>query len=99
MGVRMKIEEKIKTLSRKCFPYLVKLRRELHQYPEIAYTEYKTSGVVSRELRKLGIEVKRGVAKTGVVGLLNKGEKGKTVALRADMDALPVTERTNLPFK
>jgi len=95
----MKIEEKIKTLSREFYLSLVKLRRELHQYPEIAYTEYKTSGVVARELRKLGIEVETGVAKTGVVGLLNKNKKGKTVALRADMDALPVTEMTDLPFK
>jgi amidohydrolase len=95
----MRLEEKIKTLSRELFPSLVKLRRELHQYPEIAYTEHKTSGVVARELKKLGIEVKKGVAKTGVVALLNKNKKGKTVALRADMDALPVTERTGLPFK
>ncbi|MDP3025968.1 MAG: amidohydrolase [candidate division Zixibacteria bacterium] len=95
----MKIEDKIKSLSREFYPSLVKLRRELHQYPEIAYTEYKTSGIVARELRKLGIEVKIGVARTGVVSLLNKNKKGKTVALRADMDALPVTEMTNLPFK
>jgi amidohydrolase len=95
----MRLEEKIKTLSRELFSSLVKLRRELHQYPEMAYTEYKTSGVVARELKKLGIEVKKGVAKTGVVALLNKNKKGKTVALRADMDALPVTERTGLPFK
>lgn len=95
----MKIEDRIKTLSKEFFPSLVKLRRELHQYPEIAYTEYKTSGVMARELRKLGIEVKTGVAKTGVVGLLNKNKKGKTVTLRADMDALPVTELTGLPFK
>jgi len=95
----MKIEEKIKKLSKEFFPSLVKLRRELHQYPEIAYTEYKTSGIVVRELRKLGIEVKTGVAKTGVVGLLNKNRKGKTVALRADMDALPVTEMTGLPYR
>jgi len=95
----MNIEQKIQSLSKKFFPYLVKLRRELHQYPEIAYTEYKTSGIVVRELKKLGLEVKKGIAKTGVVGILNKNVKGKTVALRADMDALPVTEMTGLPFK
>jgi len=95
----MRLEEKIKTLSRELFPSLVKLRRELHQYPEIAYTEYKTSGIVARELKKLGLVVKTGIARTGATGLLNKNVKGKTVALRADMDALPVTEMTGLPFK
>ncbi|MFH0931563.1 MAG: amidohydrolase [Candidatus Zixiibacteriota bacterium] len=95
----MEIEDKIKNLSRKFFPSLVKLRREFHQYPEVAYTEFKTSGIISRELLKLGLEVKKGVAKTGVVGLLNKNKKGKTVALRADMDALPVTELIGLPYK
>jgi amidohydrolase len=95
----MQISEKIKHLAKNYYPSLVKLRRELHQYPEIAYTEHKTSGIVSRELGKLRIEFKTGIAKTGVVGLLNKNVKGKTVALRADMDALPVTEMTGLPFK
>ena len=95
----MKTEDKIKSLSRGFFPSLVKLRRELHQYPEIAYTEYKTSGIVARELKKLGLVVKTGIARTGATGLLNKNVKGKTVALRADMDALPVTEMTGLPFK
>ncbi|MDP2960444.1 MAG: amidohydrolase, partial [candidate division Zixibacteria bacterium] len=95
----MEIEDKIKNLSRKFFPSLVKLRREFHQYPEVAYTEFKSSGIISRELLKLGLEVKKEIAKTGVVGLLNKSVKGKTVALRADMDALPVTELTGLPYK
>jgi amidohydrolase len=95
----MKLEEKIKNLSKEFYPSLVKLRRELHQYPEIAYTEFKTSGIIVRELRKLGLKVKKGIAKTGVVALLNENKKGKTVALRADMDALPVTELAELPFK
>jgi amidohydrolase len=95
----MKIEEKIKNLSKEFFPSLVKLRRELHQYPEVAYTEFKTSEIIVRELKKIGLDIKKGVAKTGVVGLLNKNKKGKTVALRADIDALPVTELTGLPYK
>jgi amidohydrolase len=95
----MKIEEKIRSLSKEFFPSLVKLRRELHQYPEIAYTEFKTSEIIVRELQKIGLDIKKGVAKTGVVGLLNKNIKGKTVALRADIDALPVTELTGFPFK
>ena len=95
----MKIEEKIKTLSKKFSPDLVKLRRELHQYPEVAYAEFKTSEIIVRELKKIDLHIKKGVAKTGVVGLLNKNKKGKTVALRADMDALPVTELTGLPYR
>jgi amidohydrolase len=91
--------ERIRTLSKKHFPKLVKLRREFHQNPELGYGEFKTSERVATELRKLGIRVKTGVAKTGVVGVLAGKKKGKTVALRADMDALPIKEQTNLPFK
>jgi amidohydrolase len=94
-----KITEKIKNISKEIFPSLVKLRRELHQYPELAFNEYKTSERIAKELRKLRIDVKRPIAKTGVVGVLNKGIKGKTIALRADMDALPVLEQTNFPYK
>ena len=77
-----RIAEKIRTISKQIFPSLVKLRRELHQYPELAFNEYKTSEKIAKELRKLGIDFKKGVAKTGVVGLLNignpaKGGKGK----------------------
>ncbi|MFQ6031738.1 MAG: M20 family metallopeptidase [Candidatus Zixiibacteriota bacterium] len=94
-----RIAEKIKNISNQIFPSLVKLRRELHRYPELAFNEYKTSEKIAKELKKLGIDSKRGVAKTGVIGVLNKGRKGKTVALRADMDALPVLEQTNFPYK
>jgi amidohydrolase len=93
------ITERIRVLSKKHFPKLVKLRRELHQHPELGYNEVKTSERVVRELRKLGIKVRTGVAKTGVVGVLTGMKKGKTVALRADMDALPIMEETNLPYR
>jgi amidohydrolase len=93
------IAEKIKNVSKEIFPSLVKLRRELHQYPEIACNEYKTSERIAKELKKLGIDVKKGIAKTGVAGVLNKGSRGKTVALRADMDALPIIEQTKFPYK
>jgi amidohydrolase len=93
------ITERIRVLSKKHFPKLVKLRREFHQYPELGYNEVKTSERVVRELRKLGIKVRTGVAKTGVVGVLTGMKKGKTVALRADMDALPIMEETNLPYR
>lgn len=94
-----RIAEKIKNVSNQIFPSLVKLRRELHQYPEVAFNEFMTSDKITKELKKLGLEVKRGIAKTGLVGVLNGKNKGKTLALRADMDALPVLEQTNFPYK
>jgi amidohydrolase len=88
----------IKKISEEIFPYLVKLRRRFHEYPETAFEEFKTSQIVAQELRKIGLKVKTGIAKTGVVGVLESGKKGKTVALRADMDALPISEQTDLPY-
>jgi amidohydrolase len=74
-------------------------RRELHQNPELGNQEVKTAAKVAAHLRKLGIEVQEKVAVTGVVGILKGGKPGPVVALRADMDGLPVTERVDLPFK
>ena len=73
-------------------------RRDLHQHPELSNREFRTAAVAAEHLRKLGIEVRTEVAHTGVVGVLRGGKAGPVVALRADMDALPVTEATNLPF-
>jgi amidohydrolase len=73
-------------------------RRDIHEFPELSNQEVKTAGKVADHLRSLGIEVKTGVAKTGVVGILKGAKPGPVIALRADMDALPVTERNNLPF-
>jgi amidohydrolase len=78
---------------------VIEWRRDFHQHPELGNREYKTAEKISEHLRKLGIEVQTGVAHTGVVGLLKGGEPGAVVALRADIDALPVTERNDLPFK
>lgn len=78
---------------------LSKVRRQIHMYPELGYQEKRTSALVTKELRALGVAVKEGVAKTGVVGLLEGGHPGKTVALRGDMDALPITERNNTPYR
>ncbi len=97
--MREEISERIKKITDQLFPKLVKLRREFHQYPELAYKEFETSKRITRELKKLRLEVKTKVAKTGVVGLLKGSKGGKTVALRADMDALPLVEQTNLPYK
>jgi amidohydrolase len=73
-------------------------RRDLHQHPELSNREARTAGVVAEHLQALGLKVQTGVAHTGVVGLLDSGRPGPVIALRADMDALPVTEEVDLPF-
>lgn len=79
-------------------PKVVAWRRDLHANPELGFSETRTAAVVAAHLRALGLEVRTGVGRTGVVGILRGGRPGKTVALRADMDALPVLEATGLPF-
>ncbi|WP_086478272.1 amidohydrolase [Arenibacter amylolyticus] len=78
---------------------VIEWRRDFHQYPELSNREFKTAEKIATHLRSLGIEVETGVAKTGVVGVLKGNKPGKVIALRADIDALPVTERNDLPFK
>ncbi len=73
-------------------------RRHIHEYPELSNREHKTAELVAGHLESLGLEVQTGIAHTGVVGLLRGPEDGPVVALRADMDALPVVERTGLPY-
>jgi amidohydrolase len=74
-------------------------RRDFHQHPELSNREVRTAKIVADHLRKLGLPVETGIAHTGVVGLLKTGQPGPTIALRADMDALPVAERTDVPFR
>jgi amidohydrolase len=88
----------IDTATAKIMTKLVEWRRHLHQYPELGNQEVKTAKFVETHLRKLGLEVRTGIAKTGVVGILKGGQPGPVIGLRADMDALPVTERNSLPF-
>ncbi|KFZ29518.1 N-acyl-L-amino acid amidohydrolase [Pseudidiomarina atlantica] len=78
---------------------VIEWRRDLHQNPELSNREFRTSKVVAEHLRELGLEVQTEVAHTGVVGILKGGKPGPVIALRADMDALPVTEQTDLLFK
>jgi len=80
-------------------PKVLEWRRDFHRHPELSNRETRTAKIVADHLRKLGLEVETGVAHTGVVGLLKTGRPGPTIALRADMDALPVTERTDVPFR
>lgn len=77
---------------------LINLRRDFHMYPELGYQEFRTSKIVYDYLKDLGLEVKN-VAKTGVIGLLKGEQPGKTIILRADMDALPQKEEVNIPYK
>jgi amidohydrolase len=74
-------------------------RRDIHQHPELGNREHRTAELVAKHLRSLGMEVQTGVAHTGVVGILRGGKPGPVVLLRADMDGLPVTETSDLPFK
>lgn len=80
-------------------PGLVEIRHDLHRNPELSNAEVRTAGVVERELRRLGLEVRTGVAITGVIGVLQGARPGPVVAVRADMDALPVTETTEVPYR
>lgn len=80
------------------FPYTQALRRDFHMHPELGFTEIRTGGIVAKELEALGIEVTKGVGKTGVVGLLEGGKPGPTLLLRFDMDALPITEDTGAEY-
>ncbi len=76
---------------------LTALRRDIHAHPELAFTENRTADIVARELERYGLEVHRGIAKTGVVGVLRAGTSPRMVGLRADMDALPVAELNEFP--
>ena len=79
-------------------PKVVAWRRDIHQNPELGTQEVRTAKLVADHLRGLGLEVRTGIARTGVIGILRGGKPGAVVALRADMDALPVEEKTGLPF-
>ncbi len=78
---------------------VIEWRRDIHQHPELSNREFRTAQVVADHLHSLGLEVETGIAHTGVVAMLKGAKPGPTVALRADMDALPVTEETDVPFK
>jgi amidohydrolase len=80
------------------YPKVVGWRRDIHEHPELGNREVRTSKLVADHLKKLGLEVRTGIAKTGVVGVLRGGKPGPVIAIRADMDALPVAEQTGLPF-
>lgn len=90
--------DKILSLSKRFLPDIIRIRRRLHQHPELAFEEVETGRLLASELSKLGIKVKRGVGKTGLTGLLRGTGDAGVVGLRADMDALPVAEERKVPF-
>jgi amidohydrolase len=93
------LANQVDQLAQEVNPQVVAWRRDFHKNPELGNRETRTAKVIADELRRLGYEVKTGVAHTGVVAVLKGGLPGPVVALRADMDALPVTEQGDLPFK
>ena len=82
----------------KVIPSMVALRRDIHSHPELSFEEERTAGIVADGLRELGLEVKTGVGGTGVTGLLRAGSGGRTLLIRADMDALPVEEDNDADY-
>src|SRR5512136_2584127 len=78
---------------------MINLRRDLHAHPELGFQEVRTAGIVAERLKALGYTVRTGLGKTGVTGFLKGGKPGKTVLLRADIDALPIPEETDVPWK
>ncbi|MEW5983642.1 MAG: amidohydrolase [Acidobacteriota bacterium] len=92
------LHRRIDRAAESVLPKVVTWRRDLHQHPELGNREFETSKKMAAHLQSLGLEVRTGIARTGVVGVLRGGRPGPVVALRADMDALPVVEDTGLPF-
>jgi len=84
--------------AKELLPYTQSMRRDFHMHPELGFREIRTGGIVAKELEKLGIEVTKGIGKTGVVGLLEGGKPGPTLLIRFDMDALPIDEQTSAEY-
>jgi amidohydrolase len=92
-------DSEVAGLADRITPRMIEIRHDIHQHPELSNRETRTGELVARELRRLGMEVRTGVAHTGVIGILHGARPGPVVAVRADMDALPVTEQSDLPFR
>lgn len=92
------MSREINAATERILPRVIEWRRYIHQHPELSNREFKTAEYIEAHLRRLGLEVRTGIAKTGVVGILRGPQPGPVIGLRADMDALPVEERAQLPF-
>lgn len=93
------MKTEIQNLAEKYFAEIRSIRRHLHQHPELSFEEYNTSAFVAEKLQAFGIPFTSGIAKTGIVGIIQGKAPGKTIALRADMDALPITEANDVDYK
>ena len=91
------LDKRIDDAASKVESKVIACRRDIHEHPELGNREVRTSKLVADRLKELGIEMRTGVAHTGVVGILRGGKPGRVVALRADMDALPVVEQVDVP--
>ena len=89
----------VRTAAEALGPWLSEIRRKIHMNPELGFHEHETSRLVSEALEGWGVEVKNGLAQTGVIGLLKTGRPGPTIGIRADMDALSVQEKNDVPYK
>ncbi|MGQ9471913.1 MAG: M20 metallopeptidase family protein [Candidatus Aminicenantales bacterium] len=92
------LDKRIAAIAAEITPQLVEIRRDLHAHPELSLQEKRTAALVAAYLENLGLEVRTGIAGTGVLGILRGKKKGPILAMRADMDALPISEETGLPF-
>jgi len=92
------LRETIAGLSSQILQRIVDLRRELHQNPELSFEEFQTSNLIAKKLTRIGITTYSGIAETGVIGLIEGKKPGKTIGIRAELDALPIEEKTGLPF-
>ena len=95
---KSKLQAKVESLAEQEMSKVIEWRHHLHEHPELSNREYKTAEYIAAHLRSLGLEVQTGIAKTGVVAILKGGKPGPVVALRADIDGLPVPERVKLPW-
>ncbi len=93
------MEHKMLAEARELFEYTQSMRRDFHSHPELSFQEFRTAGIVASELSTLGLEVTKGVAKTGVVAVLEGARPGPVVMLRFDMDALPIQEQIDVPYR
>src|SRR5438105_15341785 len=94
----IELQQQIDRIANQIEAKVISWRRDIHEHPELGNREFRTSKIVADHLRALGLEVREAIAHTGVIGLLKGARPGPVVALRADMDALPVSEEVDLPF-
>lgn len=97
-AVEKALEKRIQEIVKEITPRLIEVRRDIHAHPELGFQEKRTSAIVAEYFQKLGLEVRTGIGGTGVLGILRGGKPGPVVGMRGDMDALPITEETSLPF-